>query len=276
MVKLDIVVELGNEIIYIRTLEQVIWKEFPVLANLVEDMNENNNSNDDNKLTIPIVLPNYTTIQDFDCLMNKEKWTMLTIGAIFIGSYLGHEYNHSIIINGKKHDCIDRKIILYGINDNKILTQNIIISQESLAKNTSYGHCKYNLTLEFSDDKTSILDQTDFSDHYTSTDQDWIKLEYKEYYSDNDNNKNHWHQYKKIIESKFSLSNSIDPYQLTVQEFNLLISVKSHADRSNLLTILGKLILYIQNINPATFHKHMKYPDVYPLYMILKKRKIRF
>ena len=58
--QLHIVIEVDNEV-YNRIIEPQIWKEFPVLANLVEDIGiENNENNEDNKLSIPIVLPEYT------------------------------------------------------------------------------------------------------------------------------------------------------------------------------------------------------------------------
>ena len=201
---------------------------------------------------------------------------MLTIGAIFIGSYLGHEYSHSIKISGKKHDCIDKKIMFLEKNSNgkKRVKNIIVVSQESLARNASYGYCKYNLTIEITYDDTNILDQIDFSDHYTSNDQAWLKSEDIEKYHSDYDNENHLQKncyYKKILEPKFSLSNQINPYQLTVNEFNLLVTVKTHADKSNLSSILGNLILYIIHINPNIFHKHMKYPELYPLYMILRE-----
>lgn len=120
--------DLPNEIIFIitdnedniyrRVLSNDIYKNFPLIVNLCRDIK--------NSTDIPIILPLYTSINDFDDLAENilSEWNVITNMRIAsIANYLGFSYEYQYIIgdimvsSNSNLSEIDKLVLdKYGIN----------------------------------------------------------------------------------------------------------------------------------------------------------------
>jgi hypothetical protein len=120
-----------------RKLEEHQIKYFPVIKNIIKDIKKSNMPN----MEIPIILPEFTTIEDYDDLVQDidhmyhgcEITAIRLMGPSLVASFLGIEFDINVKMMGKYMSEYD-KLVLKKLKGNDIREVTITIgrTQKSL------------------------------------------------------------------------------------------------------------------------------------------------